>query len=338
MVCLLRRLIVFVPLTILCLKGCRQDTSTLDVIGGESTRSPPFFVALHEQKAKGPFCGGTLIDKDLVVTAAHCVSGLKGPLEVWLAPDDLEKRPASVSVEAIRVHPQYQNRRFQHDLAVLFLEENSGSNASFATDFHPASRAKEPLQILGFGNTSRTGYIYPKTLQTAFVQELPGYECQALGGPYNFVMDQQICASAPTSDSCDGDSGGPLLLDGKLYGIVSWGTGCGDPSQPGVYTRAASYEDWIKEQDPDTLPVEELAYAVFYFPLQYDNKQFTAGYHVWRDELHAAEQKPLQTWIRSMRGKIYTLHLMAVGPQRYKLELQAHGRIYSAPANFPTGL
>jgi trypsin len=327
----MRRWMILLPLLAPGLKACSRESSSLDVIGGEPAEAPPFFASLHESGEASPFCGGTLISRNLVMTAAHCVRGLSGPLDVRLGASDLKTLPESTAVEAVRVHPQYHNRRFQHDVALLFLADDQRRKAA---PLSLKDRVDIPLQLFGFGNTSRQGHTYPDRLQTAQVEELPAYACQALGGPYQFVIERQICATAPSADSCDGDSGGPLLAEGALYGIVSWGTRCGDPSQPGVYTRAASYATWLRDEERAELSVEDLAYAVFYYPLIHDKRQFTAGYHLWKEEKQGSQGEALQTWNRTFRQQTYTMRLLPEGPQRFRLEFHVNGRVYSTPATF----
>ncbi|KAJ8704519.1 hypothetical protein PYW07_011707 [Mythimna separata] len=64
-----------------------------------------------------------------------------------------------------------------------------------------------------------------------------------------------ICAgrSRGGADSCEGDSGGPMVVRRErddrfvLGGIISWGIGCAEPNQPGVYTRISEFRDWINQ-------------------------------------------------------------------------------------------
>ncbi|PNF43461.1 hypothetical protein B7P43_G10804 [Cryptotermes secundus] len=53
-------------------------------------------------------------------------------------------------------------------------------------------------------------------------------------------------------DSCEGDSGGPMVIQRPdkrwlLAGVISWGIGCAEPNQPGVYTRISEFREWINQ-------------------------------------------------------------------------------------------
>ena len=64
----------------------------------------------------------------------------------------------------------------------------------------------------------------------------------------NPITTRMICAGelgVGGKDSCQGDSGGPLKAHNVLYGIVSWGLGCAQPTHPGVYTNVALLRPWI---------------------------------------------------------------------------------------------
>ena len=70
---------------------------------------------------------------------------------------------------------------------------------------------------------------------------------------HSFDAKTEFCAGWEDgrTDTCKGDSGGALICLNRnkwsLYGIVSWGEGCGKPMKPGVYTKVAHFMPWIVE-------------------------------------------------------------------------------------------
>ena len=83
--------------------------------------------------------------------------------------------------------------------------------------------------------------------------DVPIMSHQECKNAYRGVTQNMVCAGYKQGgkDSCQGDSGGPLFVKwyDKVYqvGIVSWGIGCARPGNPGVYTKAVNYYDWVKK-------------------------------------------------------------------------------------------
>lgn len=131
------------------------------------------------------------------------------------------------------------------------------------TKRHDARGTFEETQYVsafGWGNTlpGPDGHTSVVLIQVD-LDIVPLDVCRAANGYAARVHATTICASRPGKDTCTGDSGGPLVLESDarskpdemplerftLIGIVSWGKGCAQTGQPGLYTRVTSYLDWI---------------------------------------------------------------------------------------------
>ncbi|XP_052823983.1 neurotrypsin [Octopus bimaculoides] len=178
------------------------------------------------------FCGGTILHNDWIISAAHCF------------------------VINIKPHPTISDNSYDYDIALIKIEPNNRGNGIVFNDYvQPACLPDknatyfegERCHISGWGNT---GKAYPSILKAAIVPLIKAKLCKALYK--NSITPRMICAGYIEGgpDSCQGDDGGPLVCnkDGAytLTGVTSWGNGCGQPRNPGVYTNVQELQPWIE--------------------------------------------------------------------------------------------
>ncbi|KAF4444272.1 trypsin [Fusarium austroafricanum] len=224
-----------------------------NIVGGTSASAGdfPFIVSLSLNN--GPWCGGSLLNANTVLTAAHCVSG-RAASGFSIRAGSLSRTSGGVTsrISSIRVHPQYnQGADSNNDVAILKLSTSipAGGNIAYA---RLASSGSDPaagstVTVAGWGATSQGGGNSPINLLKVSIPVIARATCQAQYDQYT-ITNTMFCAgeAAGGKDSCQGDSGGPIVDSSKtLLGAVSWGVGCARAGNPGVYARVGALRSFI---------------------------------------------------------------------------------------------
>ncbi|RLU16063.1 hypothetical protein DMN91_011821 [Ooceraea biroi] len=263
---------------------CGRDLSQR-IVGGERTSLDefPWMALLEYQKPNGrtTACGGVLISKRYVLTAAHCIKGKDLPTtwrlsSVRLGEYDTDTDtdcisdgnngttcaddPVTVGVEEQFAHEEYQplSRHQRYDIALLRLAQD----VTFTKYIKPICLPSNSTSlddrlffVAGWGKTeTRSSSNVKLKLSLPLVSDS---QCDQTYNNAGVRLGYgQICAGGQRGkDSCRGDSGGPLMALERLsdrtgkwsaVGVVSFGPSpCGMQGWPGVYTKVQDFVPWI---------------------------------------------------------------------------------------------
>lgn len=259
---------------------CGLIYSTNRIVGGQSAVSGSwpsivFIVSKYYYNVGGTkfyystICGGTLVNPDTVITAAHCYlrnfqhSGstitvttnsyhrtIESIYTVYLGLHDKSRLSSAVrrSIKSYTIHPNYNRINFLNDIAIIKLSSKVKLNNRIQVACLPEDTQMYPKTtninafIAGWGTTSFGGTT-PNILREASITVYDSSKCNLVSVGVTKNWDYQICAGRYEGgvDSCQGDSGGPLFVRDQvnkkskfvLAGVTSYGQECALFARPG---------------------------------------------------------------------------------------------------------
>jgi secreted trypsin-like serine protease len=229
-------------------------------------------------------CDGTLIARDLILTAAHCIPRsvdltdqnnvytvtvvtntfyptFGSMFSVYLglqSKTSMNQSPTvRVYVSEQKIHENYNDNTNQNDIALLRLTSLVDLNSNIQIACLPTSvsntfpTAGTSVYAAGWGKLSYSAFSTPNDLYNVKLSVYASNLCSNVYSGYS--PDKMVCAGGTGKDTCSGDSGGPLYVINSenkhvVVGVTSFGYQCAVPGYPGVYTRVSNYLNWISAQ------------------------------------------------------------------------------------------
>ncbi|XP_008571074.1 PREDICTED: chymotrypsin-like elastase family member 2A [Galeopterus variegatus] len=234
------------------------------VVGGNdvSPNSWPWQASL-QYSSNGQWrhtCGGSLVAKNWVLTAAHCISSSR-TYRVVLGRHNLsaeESGSLAVKVSKLVVHKHWNSSQLSkgNDIALLKLAVSVSLTDKIQLACLPPADTvlanNYPCYVTGWGRLQTNG-ILPDILQQGRLLVVSHTKCSSSDWWGSSVKTNMVCAGGDgVISSCNGDSGGPLNCQAangqwQVHGIVSFGSslGCNYYRKPSVFTRVSNYISWI---------------------------------------------------------------------------------------------
>lgn len=242
-----------IPLVVVILLASLQPGK--GVSGGQEAvaHSRPYMASVQlEGKHE---CGAFLIASQWLLSATHCFLDGAGNRTVVLGLHSLmaeESTKETFQISALYKHPDFNLDNYDNDIALIKLDRPVMEIVAVRPVAYRQAGEAEPaegaaVETAGWGALDNLG-SRPDKLHELNVTVMRRVLCGRSDYYGDKFTNNMMCAASRRRDTCDGDSGGPLLYGGVAVGITSnGGKKCGTTKKPGLYTIISRYTSWIQE-------------------------------------------------------------------------------------------
>jgi len=234
------------------------------VVGGENASKGEFPHQVQLKNGGRHYCGGSILTKDWILTAAHCITGRIQSYEVVAGELDTnvkEGTEQASNVSQLIKHPKYGTTVYDFDVGLVKLIKPLKFNDFVKpVQLWRKEDGEVPLEnaiVSGWGMLSWPSGKIPNHLQKVITPIIDLNICKGTSSGRH-VTDNMLCVGYYETGGkgvCKGDSGGPLLTlknnSRKQVGIVSWTRLCATPKHPAVYASVPKFQDFIREHVPE---------------------------------------------------------------------------------------
>lgn len=222
--------------------------------GTEAPRNAaPYAAALLSSNGDFHKCGGVLITRQTILTAASCVQNeTSSSLKARVGSSDRTTSGTVVNLDAIIQHPQYSTETWDYDLALLSLSKAAPHSVPLAVIGDFSAAIGSGVTMYGWGLTNYSDTEFPKKLQQLPAVGITAEWCADEWKNIHSISDRMVCDWPPTEKaSWEGDKGGPVVnvLDGSVVGLISFSIYDTNLKKavPDVHTKLNYFKDWIMD-------------------------------------------------------------------------------------------
>jgi secreted trypsin-like serine protease len=211
-------------------------------------------------------CGGSILDKDTILTAAHCVDDVTAISSLRIGVGLHNRSSANInnlySVSRIIIHPQWNRTTIRNDVAIIKLRNALTFSDRVSPVCLPPQNSHSSLYgknvvATGWGRTqSGEPADLLQQAQLKVINETFFYLLNDTGffPSEQYAVIEYIDRNDSDTNICSGDSGGPLVyFDGKkwtIFGVTSYGpedqiTGICFTNFPSYFQSVPFYLDFI---------------------------------------------------------------------------------------------